>query len=414
MQYDDLLDMTLEDGSALNKDYDAEDNEQAPKAKKLSIGYGKAIIHSDKLLITNKDIVVPNEYAYLNSENKKVRAGYFSHSALQTYRRCQKQFYYKYVLGERKKRPAVKMWGGSAMHNTVEKLLGNKVKDPVLAKSIKEEAIRAQVEAGPSKSLLEEFNWKNVVKLPITTEQAVSEFKDSYDEFTQDYIGAQAFAINNNEPALPDISWGERIKTEAEFLLLYENAVKQYINSEFILSTPKELESTIVYHLPLHRGGTVPIVGFIDVIEHTEFMGEYTQHHHQGDTKALKVMQGVSNGEKMIVDHKCGGVARTYEDARTDQQLTLYSLAKGIDLVGFNNIKLGTTGGKNPKKAKPATVTKTFARRSAMDYEKLIDDYNAMINGISEGVFDKSGTCNPMVCSPTQCEYYYSKGCFGI
>ena len=125
-------------------------------------------------------------------------------------------------------------------------------------------------------------------------------------------------------------------------------------------------------------------------------------------------MQGVSNGEKMIVDHKCGGVARTYEDARTDQQLTLYSLAKGIDLVGFNNIKLGTTGGKNPKKAKPATVTKTFARRSAMDYEKLIDDYNAMINGISEGVFDKSGTCNPMVCSPTQCEYYYSKGCFGV
>jgi hypothetical protein len=104
-------------------------------------------------------------------------------------------------------------------------------------------------------------------------------------------------------------------------------------------------------------------------------------------------------------------MGKDYEQARTDQQLTLYSLALDIPTVAFNSVKLGTTGGKRPDRAKPATVQKIFAHRTEKDYESLVDDFNAIINGIKAGNFDKSGSTNPMVCSNTLCPYY-SK-CFG-
>ena len=112
----------------------------------------------------------------------------------------------------------------------------------------------------------------------------------------------------------------------------------------------------------------------------------------------------------MITDHKCG-MAKSYETARTNQQLTLYSMATNTPVVGFDSLTLGTTGGKNPAKATPAVVHKYFARRTEKDYEELTNDFNAIIGGISEGRFDKSGMDNPMVCSPTLCAYYSTK-CF--
>ena len=386
-----------------------EDHEEEPKARDFNVGYGKATVHSDKLIITNKDVLVPNSFEYANDLGTKVRAGYFSHSALNTYRRCQMLYFHKYVLKERKYRSAVKMWGGSAMHATVEKLMQSKIDNPDLAERIRDEA---SMHIGSNKKgALSSFNWDSVGPLPVTEANAISTLRSSYNEFVTEYETTRARVQGTTGVMLPDVKYDDKIATQDKFLLLYDNAVKAYMQSEFIMANPKKLEELILYHLPLHSGGSVPIVGFIDAIEETDFIGEHILN--CTDKDALKELKKIDNGEKMIVDHKCGSVVKTYENARTDQQLTLYSLATGIDLVGFDNIKLGTTGGKNPKNAKPAQIIKTFARRSARDHEKLIDDFNAIIKGISAGNFDKSGMCNSMVCGPTQCEYYCSKECFG-
>ena len=387
--------------------------EDAPRAKNFNVGYGKASVDSNKLLITNTSVVVPNSYEFLNADDKKVRAGYFSHSALQTYRRCQKLYYHKYVLKVRKPRPSVKMWGGSAIHDTVEKLANSKINNPQLAESIRAEALKSQRLAGKDRRISDVFTWGNVTGLSMTEQAAIDNMRNSYGDFTTSYESEVALHKLEGGASPPAMSWGARITSENEFLVMYDNAVRSYMNTEFILSKPKSTEDLIIYHLPLHKGGTVPIVGFIDAIEETAFMDEYRKVSTSGDSAEQKVLAKIDDGEDMIVDHKCGSVLKTYEHARIDQQLTLYSLATGIKLVGFDNIKLGTTGGKNPKKAKPATVFKTFARRTEADYEKLTNDFNTIITGITEGIFDKSGSCNSMVCSPTLCEYYGSKECFG-
>ncbi len=385
---------------------DIDENEDAPRKKIINVGYGKANIESDDLLITSKNVFVPNAYDYLDDNDNKVSAGYFSYSALTNYRRCQRNFFHKYVEKKRRAQMAPKMWGGSAMHEIVEYALHQKLKDPSLAKAVKE----------VYKEHPHDFSmFKVAERYPtagFTTEELRTLFKKSYGEFSQSYDEARARAINNNEEPLQEVSWGAKCESEEQFHVLYLNAITQYIQDEFPRVTPESIEDLVVYHFPLDSGGTVPIVGFVDLVETTNYMGHYyddvTRKADQfkgHEDLAKKTIKTIENGELMITDHKCG-MAKSYESARIDQQLTLYSMAKKIPVVGFDSLALGTSGGKNPAKAKPANINKIFARRTDQDYEALTTDFNAIIKGISSGIYDKTGMTNMMVCSPSLCEFY--------
>lgn len=420
---DDLLSADLEDGSAVEKDYDDEEAQEAPRKKTMNLGYGKAEVCSSELLIKSNNVFVPNAYDYLDDEGKKVSAGYFSFSALTTYRRCQKLFKYRYVDKIRLRQPAPKMWGGSAIHEAIEIMLQAKIDNPAFKDAIRNTMVqniaRTSAEATNNFSL---EDIKGVIngELPFTNESIKKSFKNTYQDFATEYSQAQARAIADGVDPLPDVSWGAKVESQVEFHVKYMNAIDGYIKKEYPLVNPVSIEDLVIYQFPLNSGGTVPIVGFIDLIEKTDFMADYHNEVHATDAKelggesakkyALDTIKNIDTGEKMITDHKCG-MAKTYEQARTDQQLTLYSMAKEIPVVGFDSLKLGTTGGKRPDRAKPATIKKIFARRTEKDYEALTEDFNSIIKGISSGIYDKSGAGNAMVCSPTLCPYYAR--CFG-
>lgn len=418
---DDLLSAEIDNGEVIEKNYDAEDDKEAPKERLINLGYGKAEVSSNKLLITSKNVFVPNAFDYLDETGKKVSAGYFSYSALTTYRRCQRLFKFRYVDKISLRQPAPKMWGGSAIHDAIELMLQAKIDNPQFSAAIRNTMVHNVAKtAGASSGIfsLDSIRGTFGGDLPFTNESIKKVFKETYQKFSSEYAQAKARALQNGEPPLPDATWGARVETEQEFHVKYLNAIDGYIQKEYARVNPQSIEDLVVYHFPLHTGGTVPIVGFIDLIEKTDFMADYynevyaTKEDMDADAKdyAKKTIKSIDTGEAMITDHKCG-MAKSYEDARTDQQLTLYSLAKKIPVVGFNSITLGTTGGKRPDRAKPAVINKIFARRKQKDYEDLTDDFNAIIKGISSGIYDKSGASNSMVCSPTLCPYY--SRCFG-
>jgi len=426
MSSDDLLSAEIDDGAEIKEDYEDEEDKDAPREKTINLGYGKAETSTNNLLITSKNVFVPNAYDYLDANGKKVSAGYFSWSALNTYRRCQRSFYYKYVVKKRRPQAAPKMWGGSAIHEVVEKMLQAKIDNPAFMEAVRDTYVNAIVQAAGgnvSKFSLEKVAAVSGINLPFTNEAMKKEFKKAYHEFSSKYAQAQARAINEGKEPLGDVSWGARVESEQEFHVKYLNAIDGYIQKEYPLVKPKAIEELMIYHFPLDNGGTVPIVGFIDLIEETDFMSEYHREVTEAKDSDLddyskeladKAIRSIDNGEPMITDHKCG-LAKSYESARVDQQLTLYSMAKGIEVVGFDSIALGTTGGKRPDRAKPAKIRKVFARRTQEDYEELSKDFNAIIKGISSGIYDKSGYGNSMVCSPKLCEFYstecFKKGC---
>jgi hypothetical protein len=323
----------------------------------------------------------------------------------------------------RLKQPAPKMWGGSALHNAIEDMLQARIDDQAFNEAIRNTMLQNVVRNSgdiSNRFSLEDIRVCYQGNLPFTKESIKKRFKDSYSEFATEYDASKARAIQNGEAPLPEVSWGAKVESEEEFHVKYMNAIDMYINKEFPRVNPLKIEDLVLYHFPLHDGGTVPIVGFIDLVESTDFMADYynevygTKANELGGDHmkeyAKKTIKSIDTGEPMITDHKCG-MAKSYENARTDQQLTLYSMAKEIPVVGFNSIKLGTTGGKRPDRAKPATVKKIFARRTDKDYEELTNDFNSIIKGISSGIYDKSGSNNSMVCSPTLCPYYAK--CFG-
>ena len=422
MANDDLLSAEIDDGAEIEENYDEEADSDAPKEKIINLGYGKAETSSNDLLITSKNVFVPNAYDYLDATGKKVSAGYFSWSALNTYRRCQRSFYFKYVVKKRRAQAAPKMWGGSAMHEVVEQMLQAKIDNPMFSKAIRDTVVNNIVQAAgaiPKKFSLDDAVSLYGTNAPFTNESMKKEFKMSYGGFSSNYAQAQARAINEGKPPLANATWGARVESEEEFHVKYLNAIDGYIQKEYPLVKPKSLEELMIYHFPLDSGGTVPIVGFIDLIEETDFMSEYHNEVTDPNNKDLddatrklakKTISSIDNGELMITDHKCG-MAKSYESARVDQQLTLYSMAKKIEVVGFDSLALGTTGGKRPDRAKPAKIRKVFARRTQEDYEDLTKDFNAIIKGISSGIYDKSGYGNGMVCSPTLCEFYTTE-CF--
>lgn len=421
--------MSLEDGCEVNyDDYDDDDSQEAkePKEPTFNVGYGKATVKASELLITSNSAVVPNGLSFTTADGKTARAGYFSYSALTTYRRCQRAYFHRYVEKQRTFEPSVKMWGGSAMHNTIEQMLRYKIDNPDIAEAIKVHVygsllhkavvdsssgitlntVAAAVASTTGKEL--QFTPQNLQKTVIS----------EYLGYEQAYEEERANAAARGDK-LPPISYGSRISSPEQFHTLYKEAIVGYGNSEFIYSNPVSVEDLLVYQLPLHTGGTVPIVGFTDVIEKTEFMREHYENISNPSFKdlepheikeATEVLKTIDNGELMVTDHKCG-MGKSYEEARTDQQLTLYSLATGHRVVGFDSIKLGTTGGSRADRAKPATVAKFFATRDEKDHIELINDFNSIIAGISAGIFDKSGMSNLMVCSPTLCPYYLTK-CF--
>jgi RecB family exonuclease len=315
----------------------------------FDVGYGRAQVHA-KELVNTSGIPTMNQQRVL-VRGKKRDCGYYSNSTLEAYTRCPQQFKRRYIDKEKPRlMPKLKMWGGTAVHDSLEKLLTSKRDGGATDKGTFLKSI----------------------------DNEISEHVTDYD---QKFVKAKA----KNEDPLP-LDYGARIVRPEQFPALYRSAGEAFYDGEFQNIKPLEVEKMFIHNFEVNTGGTMPIVGFIDLIEELE------------------------SGEKCVTDHKVGA-ARDVSEVKTSQQLGLYSFATKIPMTAINNFVLGTTGGKSGKNPKPGEFKKLSAKKTVQDYERVHDNVNQVLKGIKSGSFPRSGVRNRIVCAPNQCPFY--KNCMG-
>jgi len=310
---------------------------------KFNIGYGKGSADA-KDLVNTSSVPLHNEKRVL-VDGKRVSTGYFSHSALEQYTRCSKQYEYKYIKREKGRLMfRAKMYGGIVTHDALDELVNSKIQ----GKPISKETFLSHID---------------------------SDLDDKFAKYQEQYISAKIEDLNP-EP----IDFGARIADPDIFKRLYIAVGSEFYDGHYQNCKPISTEKQFIYHLEVDTGGTIPIVGFIDVIE-------------------------TLGGKPTIVDYKVGA-KKSQDDADFSQQLTLYSMAERIPRVAITALQLGTTGGKNPKKAKAGEVVTYLSKRSIKDYARTTENINAALKGIKAGAFPRSGIHNPIVCARTQCPYF--------
>ena len=302
-----------------------------------------------KELVTTSPIRLHNEKYFVDDDGKVKRASYMSSSSMATYAKCHQLYYRKYVLGEKDTRPAVKMWTGSGFHNTLEA-------------------------AGLAK----------IAGTSFSMEEAGAMFKEhmkkEFAQFDSDSADLIKAGKNPQELKLP-----ERIPTREALVNLGMDMVTKFLREEFPIVKPISVEKRVLYPLEMNSGGTIPFVGFIDLIEE-------------------------ENGEVVISDYKTGRL-RTEENLIMDQQLPRYAKAEGVYRVKWFSSKLGTTGGKTPGRAKGPETLKLRRTVTVKDLEILHEDDNANLEGIKAGNFARTGLQNPMICSSVLCPMWHN--CLG-
>lgn len=300
--------MTIETMNEENKDqfYTFGDKEVEPQ-------------HVSKFVNTS-GLNLPNEReTTINGEI--VKTGYLSHSALNTYKMCQKAYEWKYVLKEPSK-PKVAILMGSNVHKVLETALRYKMKH---------------------KTLMDFVDLKDMI-----TDQWTDEI---------DKIGG-----------VSSLDWGEKGSLEAS-IKMGQDIVNVLYHEAYQKLNPIGVEEIFVYKIPVN-GGELPLMGFVDIID-------------------------LVGNDKVVLDFKTGARLKTEDDLETDSQLTLYSMSLGIPRVGF----LSAASTKVPKIARLETT------KTAFDHQALQEDFAHMANGISQGIFARTGR-GTWMCSKTSCDYY--------
>lgn len=305
------------------------------------IGRGKASLPKD-MLINTSGIPTPNEKIF-TQDGKTTAHGSFSHSSLSCYAKCQKMYEFEYVKKMRRERGAPKLWNGSAVHAALEA------------------AEIAQLNG-----------------IPVTADAIKTVYSTTLDSNVKMYEGVLAEAKKTGTP-MPEIDWGERITGQADMDKLGRDLIDIYMRDIFPKTKVIAVEKVFVYNFPVKSGGTVPIVGFIDLVEEHE-------------------------GEPCITDHKVGR-KRTQDDLEDSDQLTLYSWVEKIPQVAYMSYVPGTTGGKTPSRARPGEILKLVGRRTVKDYERTHEDFEGLLQGIKSGIFARTGKSNSMICG-SNCPYY--------
>jgi len=309
----------------------------------FNVGYGRATVQASGLVNTSIIPLVNEQKVLLNG--KEESCGYYSHSSIDAYARCAKQFEFRYVKKEKPRLAGrLKMMAGTAVHDATEHLLRQKLEGKVMP----------------------ENEYVDLIADNINT--AISDFDTRF---------KKAKAAGEDPLAL---DYGDRITDPKQFPRLYQRIGSVFYNTELPKVNVVDVEAMYIHHFPATGGGTIPLVGFIDLIEKID-------------------------GQLVITDHKVGA-KKTQAEADQSQQLALYSMAKDIPETAINSFTLGTTGGKSEKNPKPGEFVKYRSRKTIRDYRRVSENINAIMAGIKAGAFPRTGLHNPIVCSPSQCPYY--------
>jgi hypothetical protein len=310
----------------------------------FNVGHGKGIIDAHKLVNTSDVPLARSQVVMIDGKDQT--CGYYSNSSLGTYMRCPRKFEYEYIKQEKGRRlPKLPMWAGIAIHDGNDALLSSMIQGK-----------------------------------PLSREDYIVHIHNELDEMLDSYEAKYTTDLKKERNPEP-IEYSSTHGNRNGYTQIIIEAADVYYRHCIENVKPVSVEKEFIYKMPVHTGGEVPIVGFIDLIEKI------------GD-------------EPTVTDHKAGK-ARTQAETDLDDQLTLYSLAEGIPQVSISNFVYGTIGGKTGRgKKRPPAYQQMISKRHEGHYEDLIDNYNHVFKGIKAASFPKTGKNNPMVCSPKQCAYF--------
>ena len=311
-----------------------------------SFGPDRESVHAKEFINTSGLAVPVGQEVVIDGQ--KVRTGYYSNSSLDSYRRCQKYFDYKYI----QKLPThqgLAMIEGSSVHKAVEDILRPKVGNPTGQLGSVEEAIQA--------------------------------FRDTF----ENRIADERTVLSDEDKA----GLGKTVDLNVEL-------IKKFHKELAPVMVPVAVEKMFIVKVPIKGTlGFMPVMGFIDFIEMTFDHG------------------------KFIWDFKTGKHPKKAIDIKTNNQLTLYSMAENIPWVGFINLKKGTQGkpggisdktGKQLKgKAGILTLIEKVvgeeSHKTVTDYERITEDISACVRSINAGFFDRTGR-GSYLCNKTYCPFY--------
>lgn len=276
-----------------------------------------------ELNIHGKKVIVPVGFGDMHLPNKE----YFSHSQFSMYRRCPRQFEYRYILGIRQP-PGIAMTQGSVIHEGAEK------------------THRHTIEHGT----------------PLSLAAAESVVSDTFDRMK-----------GNIE------DWGDTKPDRVKEMTLHHFRV--YHAQSVPLVRPKAVEEPFAVKV-----GTVPMVGFIDLIDEVMLDRE---------TDVLSKGEGPLVTE-VVADLKFTGRKWQESKLRHDTQLTLYAHVKGIPRVRIDFLLDQKSG---------TRYVQERSLRTPQDAKNFTEDLEECVDLIKKGVFPR---CDPTTwaCTPRFCGYY--------
>jgi len=276
-----------------------------------------------ELDIHGKKVKVPAGFGDSGLPNRE----YFSHSQFGMYQRCPRQYEYRHILGITQP-PGIAMTQGSVIHVGAEK------------------THRHTIEHGT----------------PLPLAQAEAAVSDTFDRMKEN--------IEDWGDSKPD-----RIKdiTLAHFRVYHAQSTP--------LLRPKAVEEGFAVNV-----GTVPMVGFIDLIDEVMLDRE---------------KDVLTNGEgplvtEVVADLKFTGRKWQATKLRNDTQLTLYAHVKGIPRVRVDFLLDQKSG---------TRYVQERSLRTPRDAKNFEEDLEEVVHLIKKGIFPR---CSPTdwVCTPRFCGYY--------
>jgi len=274
----------------------------------------------------------------------KLPHGYLSHSQIEMYLKCPRQYYFRYIRDE-KRPPAVAMTLGSSAHKAVETTHHHIVDH----------------------------------KTPAPIEMVLAAYSDTFDKKAVDVPDEEWQEEGNDKGSVKDA--GVRLVTiyNRDFAPL----VKPQVNNG-VRGIEKKIEVSVA---------GVPMVGYIDLID-TNADAIMSP-----EERALLQAHGADVPEMFrtaVTDFKTKSKSVSQAEIDGSFQLTFYSYAEGISMVRYDQLLRQ----KKPK------VKRMHSQRTQKDYGWMSEIVSSVAKAITAGIFPPCDPTS-WACTPKWCGFYH-------
>lgn len=291
------------------------------------------------------------------SQGFKLPKGRMSHTQVEMYLRCPRQYWFRYVKGESRP-PGVAMVLGSGTHKAVETTHHHIVDHGVPA---------------PDEMLMDAFSDRFEEQ---AADVEATEWTGNQDKGKVKDQGVKLVKIYNQK-------FAPKVQPQVKLVPL-KAADGGVVNTE-VRGIEKKFEVTIA---------GVPMLGYIDLIDTNDATLTYS------DTE-LKMLtkRGHQVPEEMrtvVTDFKTRGRSISKDEIDSSLQLTLYSYVEKVTLVRYDQLL----------KTKTPKVARAHSTRGQRDYLWLKEILHSVAQAITAGIFPP---CDPTswICSDRWCGFWY-------